>query len=475
MFYYIMCIIGILFSMTGCIEDGISTSPAHQPRMEIDTLALGTVFTGEATPTACFKVYNPYDKIINIDRIALRSTDSDAAWRLNVDGISSEEFRNVEIRPNDSIFVFVDVTLPDLRGVEPREYVDFIDFTTLGVTESVTLSVSGLDAERLDKVVITEDTEFTSRRPYIIYDSLVVAPGVTLTLGPGTRLHFHSDASLDVNGTLLSLGTPELPVEMIGDRMGKVVGRVDYEIMSGQWGGVYFAPTSTGNKMEYTSIRNSTWGAALDSVPYTDTTPSLRMLNCQLRNSKGYIVESHHSSIEAVGCELADASAGILYLRGGRALISNSTIANYYLFTAVGPAVQFAHAWSDEDGDSDAGRELPLLGAEFHNTIIYGNGSDLSRGDLTGSNIYLRNCMLKSEGTNDDNFIDCIWGEDPLYFTNRPAYHFDYRLKAESPAIGAANPELIPAELTIDRYGLPRTDNTLGAYSFDPTVEEVDF
>ncbi|MDE6801221.1 MAG: hypothetical protein K2J06_00455 [Muribaculaceae bacterium] len=469
--YYIMCVLVGATALTGCIEDSISTSPSDQPRFEADTLSMGTVFTGEGTPTMRLKVFNPGSKVISIDRIALRDNGTDAQWRFNVDGISGKVFTDVEIRPNDSIFIFAEVTIPDMRGTELRSYVDHLDFTTRGVTQSVTLTAEGMDAERLHGVTLDADTHLTADRPYIVYDSLVVAQGATLTLEPGTRLLFHSDASLIVDGTLRSIGTAAQPVEMTGDRLGTVVGRVDYEIMSGQWQGVFFSSTSQANVMEYTSVRNTTWGVNVMETPYTDDVPSLSLFNCQLRNSKDFALLSLHSSVKAVGCELADASAGVVYLQGGRALISNSTIANYYLFTAVGPAVQFSHAFADEEGwDAESG--LPMLVAEFHNCIIYGNGQDLSHGDLTGSQIFMRRCLFKSAGSDDENFLECIWGEDPLYFTVREDYHFDYRLKQGSPAIGAAAPELIPVDLTTDRYGISRNDLTLGAYSFDPTVSE---
>ncbi len=469
--YYIIGVLAAAGVMTGCIEDSISTSPSDQPRFEADTLSLGTVFTGDGTPTVRFKVYNPHSKVISIDRIALREGGTDARWRFNVDGISGRAFTGVEIRPNDSIFIFAEVTLPDMRATELRRYVDHLDFTTRGVTQSVTLTADGLDAERLRGETLTQDTRLTAGRPYIVYDSLVVAPGVTLTLEPGTRLLFHSDASLIVDGTLRSMGTAERPVEMTGDRLGTVVGRVDYEIMSGQWAGVFFSSASRANVMEYTSVRNTSWGVSVMETPYTDDVPSLSLLNCQLRNSKDFALVSLHSSVEAVGCELADASAGVVFLQGGRALISNSTIANYYLFSAVGPAVQFSHAFDGEEG-WDAESDLPQLEAEFHNCIIYGNGSDLSHGDLTGSRIFMRRCLLRSAGSDDDNFLECLWDQDPLYYTVREDYHFDYRLKPGSPAIGAADPELMPASLATDRYGIARADLTLGAYSFDPSVSE---
>lgn len=460
---YIWVVVVSLVGFTACIEDGLTSSPSSQPRFSVDTLAMGTLFTAEGSPTYAFKVYNPNSKGINISRVALRD-DADALFRLNVDGMAGREFSDIEVRERDSIFVFVEATLPDLSLDRPVDYERHIDFTVNGVTSTVVITATGLDATRLTGCVIDSDTRLDATRPYIIYDSLVVAPGATLTLDAGTKLHFHDGAALTVGGTLHSLGSPEATVELTGDRWGNVVGRVDYEIMSGQWEGVCFTPSSSANRMEYTSVRNTVWGVVVDSVPYTDATPSLYMLNCQLRNSKENALVSSFSAVEALGCELADASAGVVALQGGTARLVNCTIANYYLFTALGGAsLQFYHALPDE---AIEGIDLPLLRATIDNCIIYGNGTDLSHGDLTGADITLRRCLLKSEGEDDDNFVDCIWGQDPLYGTVRLDYHFDYRLKPESPAIAAADPDLIPAELHDDLYGHPRHPlPNLGAYA----------
>ncbi len=461
--YISLTIISSVAILTGCIEDGFTTSPSSQPRYSVDTLALGTLFTAEPTPTYSFKIFNPHDKALNISSITMRD-DPDRNFRLNVDGISGNRFTDIEIRHNDSIFVFVEATLPDLGLDRPTAYKRHIDITTNGVTSTVVITATGLDATRLKGEIITTDTYLNALRPYIIYDTLRVAHGSTLTLEAGTKLHFHDGASLVVDGTLQSLGTPDAIVEMTGDRHGNVVGRVDYEIMSGQWDGVYFSPSSSASNLKYTSIRNTIDGVTVDSVPYTDDTPSLRLLNCQLRNSKGYVLVSYFSAIEALGCELADASLGVVALQGGTARLVNCTIANYYLFSVLGgPALQFYH--SDTE-NAVPGTDQPLLSAAIDNCIIYGNGTDLSHGDLTGTDIILRNCLLKSEGSDDDNFISCLWALDPLYGTVRQDYHFDYRLQPESPAIGSADPELIPSELTDDLYGHPRLpDPNLGAYA----------
>ena len=68
----------------------------------------------------------------------------------------------------------------------------------------------------------------------------------------------------------------------------------------------------------------------------------------------------------------------------------------------------------------------------------------------------LQNCLLKSSGENDEHFIDCLWDKDPLYFTDREAYLFDYRLHDDSPAFGAGNPSLTLPATASDAFGTPR-------------------
>lgn len=451
----------ICLPLVSCIEDGITTAPSDTPSFSVDTLDMGSVFTAQGTPTAMFKVFNPHNKTLVISDISIPD-DADNLIRLNVDGIAGSRFKDVEIRGRDSIFVFVEATYPDLNGNEPVEYTHHISFVTNGTRQSLPVVARAIDATRLTGEVIDRDMTLTARRPYIIYDSLMVRPGVTLTIEAGTKLHFHDEAFMQVDGTLIANGSPGNEIELTGDRMGAVVGRVDYEIMSGQWGGVYFTASSTGNHMEYTSIRNTSYGIILDSLPYSPGNPSLYMLNCQLRNSREYALLSYHSHVVAYGCEIADASAGVLALQGGVGEFANCTFANYYLFSALGgPAIQMYHVNADE---SEPNSSAPYLSATFDNCIIYGNGTDLLHSDLAGTDIFMRNCLLKSSGSDDEHFINCLWDTDPLYYTVREDYFFDYRLKPESPAIDRADPALVPAALITDRYGQP-LNNIVGAYA----------
>lgn len=454
--------------LTACIEDGVSTNVAHQPQFSTDTLDMGLVFTQAGTPTHSFTVYNRYDKVMSISNISLRDNEM-GVFRLNVDGFSAKNFVDTEIRPNDSIFVFVEATLPE-NGVNiPVTIEGHLDFVTNGVTSTVVLRADGQDVDRRRGQVIDADTHFTADKPYQIFDSLVVAEGATLTLDAGSTLYFHDGAALKVKGRLVSNGTVEQRVNLTGDRTDNVLTDTPFDLMSGQWNGVFFYSTSQGNYITNTSIRNTVNGVIIDSIPDTGQ-PSVVFHNSVLRNAMGSALTVRHAHVKAIGCEIADAGVGVLRIIGGNTVFNHCTIANYYLFSAPGDAILSLYHINQ---DSDDGSGMPYAVADFTNCVIYGNGSDISHGDLTDTQVMLRCCSLKSAGIDDNNFITCLWECDPLFYTVRSEYIFDYRLKDESPAIATANPSLTLPEATTDWYGLSRGPQPdLGAYVYTPAEEK---
>lgn len=454
----------VSIGMSSCIEDSFTTSASDQPTFSTDTVRMGELFTLDPSPTQRFIVYNRHSKGLSISRIAF-SDDSRNCFRLNVDGMSGSEFNNIEIRAKDSIFIFVEATIPENGANNPVDILAHIEFLTNGVSSKMPVKVTAQDAVRLrGDVRYSADTSLNPDKPIHVFDSLVVEDGATLTLPAGTGLYFHDDARIVVHGTLHVDGSPEKPVNMTGHRTGFVAADIPYEIMSGQWKGIEFTQTSRANRIAHASIRNTTTGLTItEASSNEDGIPALTLINSQVRNSQGYIIDAIHSDIFAAGCELADASEGILHLVGGNHTFNHCTIANYYLFTALGgPAVQFSHI----NGDTDDESGLPYLTADFSNTIIYGNGTELSLGDLKDTGVYLRRCLLKSKGENDEHFLNCLWDTDPMYFTEREEYIFDYRLRPESPAIGQGYPELTMPETSVDFYGTPRNASapSLGAF-----------
>lgn len=458
---YIWAFLFAAVGLAGCIEDGFSSSASDQPVFSVDTLQMGVIFTEQPSTTHRFTVYNRAGKSISISRVSL-SGENAGLFRLNVDGFSGREFNNVEIRANDSIFVFVETTLPANDRTVPVEVTASLDFLTNGVTRSVTLAAQGRDVRRVEALTIDADTRFEAGKPYQIIDSLVVAPGATLTIDPGAELLFHDGAMMVVRGTLRAIGEVDNEITFAGDRTGNVAADISFDIMSRQWIGMFFTNTSRNNELSYAHVCNTWQGVTVDGA-FADEPVGLKMVNTRLRNSGDMVLEAYHANISAYGCEFAEAANGAVYLQGGEHVFNHCTLSNYYLFTAIGgPILQLGHV----NEDSDDGSGLPYTKADLSNTIIYGLGTDLSHGDLTGMDIYLRNCLLKSAGTDDDNFINCMWDTDPGFLTVREDYYFDYRLHDDSPALGAADPALTAPDAAVDRYGIARGPlPAIGAYA----------
>ena len=166
-------------------------------------------------------------------------------------------------------------------------------------------------------------------------------------------------------------------------------------------------------------------------------------------------------------------------LTGGEAEFVQCTIANNYLFSAIRePLLCLYHCVPPKPGAPiDWDNPYPLMKATFENSIIYGIGSDINEGDLSGSDVYMHNVAMKAAGDDDDHFINCLWECDPLFLTDRPRYYFNYHVQPDSPVIGKGDPQFITSATATDIDGVNRLDispdgcPTLGAYA-QPQSEE---
>lgn len=466
--------LGALIGLSGasCISDDFTTSSSDVLTFSTDTLSFDTVFTDLGTPTARLKVYNRAKKAINISSISMKHPDS--KFQMNVDGLSGTSFSDIEIRAQDSIFIFVECKLPLSASDAPQLTTDEIQFLTNGVRQSVLLEAWGQNVTRVRNLRITSDTRFTAERPIVVFDSLIVEPGATLTIDPGVQLLFHDKASLTVRGTLHALGTSERMIDMRGDRLDNVLPDVAYDIMAGQWQGIDIAPGSFDNRMEYVNMRSTVHGLRIDSTGNTSRS-KLLLLNSWLHNSQGSVLSSTDAAVTALGTCFSDAADHVVSLTGGLYEFTQCTFSNYYLFSAPYASIVGLYGLIAQETPTNVPAELPGLKADFYNSIIYGLASDINTPDLTGSQVFFRYTLFRASGKDDDNFLSCIWDADPLFYTDRPKYIFNYRVKADSPAIGAGNPDYINASCMFDMDGVNRLSSgapTLGAYQYVPVPEE---
>lgn len=213
--------------------------------------------------------------------------------------------------------------------------------------------------------------------------------------------------------------------------------------------------------MAHTEVSNTVSGVSVYGDGIDISLRKLTLVNCRLRNSGGNVLTAIGASVGAYGCEFAESADNLVQLIGGDHRFDLCTTSNNYLFSAVSGA-----AWSfPEVSDYEFSQEMSPTKALITNSIIYGIGADVKPGDLTGHEIYFRRCLIKSDGEDDENFTDILWKVDPLFYTVRSEYLFDYRLKPDSPAIGAAFPEYSEESPMTDYYGQTRTSD-LGAYVY---------
>lgn len=460
--------LALVVSFSSCIEDGFTTSSSDVLAFNMDTVAFDTVITLQGTATKQMVIYNHSKKQINISSIKVAGVAQKGHFHLNVDGIRGDEFQNVEIRGNDSIFVFIEAYLDEMDQNDPTLIEDYLEFVTNGVSQSVLLSAWGQDVVRVQGDTIRRNTHFTADKPYLIYDTMFVSPGVTLTLDAGATLLFHDKAAMRCAGRVLANGTAEEPVTLRGDRLDRIVSSTSFDIMSGQWGGVIFTPPTMGNVLKHVIMKGSTIG--MHCSAYGDTTNcALKLINCVLTNSASTCLATAACYVQAIGTEFSDAAEEVAYFAGGKVMVSQCTFTNNYLFAV--PTRPIVNVFDVEYSNGTTGK----IKAYFDNCILYGMSSEINEGDLGNFNVYLRYCLLKSAGNDDDHFINCVWEADPCFLVQRDDYIFDYRLGNESDAIGKGNPALCPAEGRYDRYGrdrLARGAIDLGAYVWEPIPED---
>ena len=470
--FFILTILGIagLFS-TSCISDDISSSPSDILTFSRDTVNFDTVFTGAGTPTARLVVANRAKKGIIISSIRLKNPNSN--FQINVDGVSAREFHDVEIWREDSIYIFIECLIPESSGATPSRVEDELEFITNGVPQSVLLEAYGQNVVRFRNKRVTDELHLTAEMPYVVFDSLVVEPTGVLRIDPGVNLLFHEDASLIVHGRLEAKGTPEKMINFRGDRLDNVLPDISYDLLAGQWRGVSITSESYSNHLEYVDMRSTKEGLLLDSCAYNVDTPKLTLVNSWLHNSQGNVLTAYNSYIRATGVCFSEASNAVVEISSGKAEFLQCTFSNYYLFSAITSPIITMHCVLREDAEA-AG--VPMLNARFDNSIIYGmpkdfNSEEINKGDLSGTDVFFRNCSFKSEGENDDNFINCLWDTDPLFLTVRSDYYFNYHLQPDSPVIGMGDAALLtPVSMTdingVNRLAVsPNGQPTLGAYA----------
>lgn len=400
-FFYLLLTLAALVACSD--DDAFSTSPSERLTFTADTLRMDTVFAGVGSSTYTFWVYNETDKGLRLNTVRLQNGNQ-TGFRVNVDGTYLDNSlgavaTGLEVRSGDSLLVFVELTPTENHQLEPQLVTDNLVFQLeSGVEQRVRLEAWSWDAQKITDLVISRDTVISTATPLLIYGSgLRVDSGAVLTLR-GTTLFFHDGAGIDVYGQLRTEDCV-----MRGDRLDYMFDYLPYDRISGQWRGLWFAPSSSGNVLSTTEIRNAQTAVFLTDSAAVDTTQlRLQMTHCVVHNTKGHGVVSNNSYIVLDHCQLTNTLGDCLAVCGGRCDISHCTLAQFYPFSADrGAALRFY------DGDG--------LTLTCSNTIVTGYEADVLMGEQTDSttlfSYMFTDCLLRTPAVEDDtvNFRKIIW------------------------------------------------------------------
>ncbi|MCL1932807.1 MAG: hypothetical protein FWF53_03195 [Candidatus Azobacteroides sp.] len=481
---FYLFIVFLATNFFSCKDDfeNYSDNPQDLLTFSVDTLSFDTVLTTVNSPVLSFCVYNRNSKPLLISSVQLaEGTNSD--FKINVDGIAGSSFENVEILAKDSLYIFVDVKPKENGEYTPTLLNDYIIFETHNIQQKVVLEAYGQDVYTWRGAILSADSVLDNRKPYLIYDSLVIEKDVTVEIGEGCVFYMYNDAQLIVNGTIKVKGSLEKPVIFRGSRTDYMV-TIPYDLIPGQWGGIRFASESYDNELENVRIRNGKYGMNLD-VCDDPLRSKLYMKNVVLTNVTGTLLQAVNCNITAENCEFSNAKDVVLYLIGGKCRFTHCTIANYYPYN---PQLGWINSGNETLTLSNTFMNLntgeqeyyPVISAEFFNSIIYSSTSAaISIQTMSADTIipYLfQNCLLPNKETNNPQVVDCLFQVNPLFQKtdpNDPVKNtwypsFDFRLKEDSPAKDAANLE-IAAQIPYDLNGFNRLADghpDLGAYEY---------
>lgn len=444
LFSSIFLLLMLLAGTFACMpEEEVLQNTAVDLHLSTDTIFFDTLFTAELSVTRRLRIYNPSDKAIILDAIALEGGTA-SPYTLFVNGKAGKSFGAHRLLGGDSLLVLIEAKLPATLANMPYLVPDALLLVNKELQQEVPIIGWGQNVNKLGKSVVVCNTIWNSKLPYLVEDTLLVKAGCTLTIEKGTKVYFKPVAALIVGGTLIARGDSSNADRVLfrNHRLGG-----SYDNQPGQWKGILFAEGSKDNYLRYCDIRNAEIGIWL-GTPDNDAEPDLVLENCRLENHLQAGLLCYTSDLEATNTLIANCvGPAVANLAGGNYRYTHCTFANYFRGQRTVPAAVFADNTVAGDKLLVADLNLVLL-----NSIIWGNlqsGPELLIDRSGGAKVNLRlehnliraaNSDFSGEGnilSTELNFVK---------FKDISAYNF--RPDSLSPAVNAAKPLGVEIDLT---------------------------
>jgi hypothetical protein len=446
---FISIAILILF-FNACKKESFITSPDAQVTLSDEELKFDTVFTTTGSITQSFKIINENDQKLRLSSIKLMGGNS-SYFKINADGFIGPEVSNIEIEANDSVYVFVSVSINQNAANIPFIVEDSIQISYNGTNRQVNLEAWGQNAHFYRDKEITTNEIWNNDLPYVILGSLTIDPNKKLTINKGCRIYVHADAPIIVDGTLEVNGAKDTVdrVQFRGDRLDE-----PYNDFPGGWPGIYFRSTSKDNVFNYAVIKNAYQALAVLDLSIN---PKLTLNECIIDNAYDAGIIAVNSSIRARNCLISNCGQNVILAKGGDYQFTHCTVAtfsNSYILHR--DPVLYVSNYVLVNNVPD----VKALTAVFRNCIFWGQDGTVedevvvTKSGSTTFNVNFDHDLWKVKNMPANITSTAIINNQHPEFdsinTSKRIYNF--RLKDESPAKNQAT----NAGVTIDLDGKPR-------------------
>jgi len=451
----------LLLIVFSCKKESFSDNPSLRLQTSADSLHFDTVFTSTGSVTQFIKVINTNDEGLRVNSIRLAGGAA-SPFRINVDGFAGPQVQNLDIAANDSLYIYVTVTIDPTAGALAFIVEDSIEISYNGNVKKIQLDAYGQNAHFFRNRNITATEAWENDLPYVILDGLTVAPGATLTIGEGCRIYMHANAPLIIQGTLNVEGDhwDSTRVVFAGDRLD-----IPYRDFPAGWPGILFTETSRDNSIRYGIIKN-----AYQGIVVTDPAPGtkLKLYESIIDNAYDIGLLAVNSSVEARNVLISNCGRNLALVKGGQYSFTHCTVASFsnLFIQHKEPVLLLTNYLSQNNVVTTAD-----LQAIFRNCIFWGDNSGFVDNEI----------VLGKEGSSAYNvlFDGLLWrgaaalplatvqgeirNENPQFDTiNVSERRFSFRLKDGSPALDKGAPASVFTDLdgALRPVGLP----DLGAY-----------
>lgn len=405
--------------MVSCKKDVITDDPAAKLAFSIDTLKFDTVFTSLGSTTKRFLIYNNNAENIIISKIQLKG-GSTSNFRINVNGQPGLEFQDIEIKGQDSMFVFAEVTVDPNIQSNPFIIEEEIQFATNGNNQSVALTAWGQNAyyyspnlfiSGLPPISHIRDypqyfpignvIDLPNDKPHVIFGFLMIDSATTLNIPEGTQLHFYDQAGLwAYRGSVLNVNG-ELGNEVVfqGTRLESF-----FDDLPGQWDRIILNEGPSDHQINHAIIKNAFIGIQAEEF-YLDGVPELANNNVKLHNTiiknsggLGLLVRNHN--VQADNTLIVNSGNILVAIQGaGVHEFTHTTIANYSSGSRSDESLLMTNYFylpTSGGGQLEVAGDLDVT---FSNSIVYGTIDEEIATDSTVSaqfDYYFDHCVLKT-------------------------------------------------------------------------------